>query len=210
MIKILIADDHPIYRKGLKQLLEDSFDSALLDEAGSSSEVLKKVCENDYHVLLLDIAMPGRTGLDIIKEVKAERPELSILMLSAYPEEQYAIRALKSGASGYLTKKSAADELIKAIKKVSKGGKYLTSTLAESLAFAIEEDTEKLPYENLSDRELQVMRMIAAGKAVREISDELKLAETTVRTYRLRILEKMKMKNDPEIIHYAVKHGLID
>lgn len=210
MIKILIADDHPIYRKGLKQLLEDSFDSALLDEADSSSEALKKINKNDYHVLLLDIAMPGRSGLDIIKEIRMLRPKLSILMLSAYPEEQYAIRALKSGASGYLTKKSAADELIEAIKKVSKGGKYLTSTLAESLAFAIEEDTENLPHENLSDREFQVMRMIAAGKAVKEVSDELKLAETTVRTYRVRILEKMKMKNDPEIIHYAVKHGLVD
>ncbi len=210
MIKILIADDHPIYRKGLKQLLEDSFDSALLDEAGSSSEVLKKINTNNYDVLLMDIAMPGRSGLDIIKEVKGERPELSILMLSAYPEEQYAIRALKSGASGYLTKKSAADELIEAIKKVSKGGKYLTSSLAERLAFAIEEDTDKLAHESLSDREYQVMRMIAAGKAVKEISDELKLAETTVRTYRARILEKMKMKNDPEIIHYAVRHGLVD
>ena len=210
MIKILIADDHPIYRKGLKQLLEDSFDSALLDEAGSSSETLKKINKNDYHVLLLDIAMPGRSGLDIIKEIRMLKPKLSILMLSAYPEEQYAIRALKSGASGYLTKKSAADELIEAIKKVSQGGKYLTSTLAESLAFAIEEDTKNLPHENLSDREFQVMCMIAAGKAVKEISDELKLAETTVRTYRTRIFEKMNMKKDSEVIHYAVKHGLVD
>lgn len=209
MIKILVADDHPIYRRGLKELLNDSFSSVHLDEAGSSSEVLKKISKNEYDVLLLDIAMPGRSGLDIIKEVKGKRPELSILMLSAYPEEQYAIRALKSGASGYLTK-SAADELIEAIKKVSQGGKYLTSTLAESLAFAIEEDSQKLPHEILSDREYQVMCMIAEGKTVRQISDELKLGETTVRTYRTRILEKMKMKKDSEVIHYAVKHGLID
>ncbi len=210
MIRILIADDHPIYRKGLKQLLDDSLDQVVLDEAGNSSEVLNKVHENDYDVLLLDIAMPGRSGLDIIKEVKSERPKLSILMLSAYPEEQYAIRALKSGASGYLTKKSAADELVEAIKKVSRGGKYLTSTLAERLAFAIEEDTEKLPHERLSDREYQVMCMIAGGKTIKEISDELLLGETTVRTYRIRSLEKMKLKNDPEFIHYAVKHGLLD
>lgn len=210
MIRILIADDHPIYRKGLKQLLDDSLDQVVLDEAENSSEVLNKIHENDYDVLLLDIAMPGRSGLDIIKEVKSERPKLSILMLSAYPEEQYAIRALKSGASGYLTKKSAADELIEAIKKVSRGGKYLTSTLAERLAFAIEEDTDKLPHERLSDREYQVMCMIAGGKAIKEISDELLLGETTVRTYRIRSLEKMKLKNDPEFIHYAVKHGLLD
>jgi len=210
MIKILIADDHPIYRRGLKELLYDSFDDVTIDEAANSNQALSYVNKNSYQIILLDIAMPGRSGLDIIKDIKKASSKLSVLMLSAYPEEQYAIRALKSGASAYLTKKSVPDELIKAIKKVLHGGKYLTSSLAEKLAFAIEENNERPLHEKLSNREYQIMCMIASGKTVKIIADELNLSENTVSTYRTRTLEKMNLKNNAELTYYAIKHELID
>lgn len=210
MMKILIADDHPIYRGGLKQFLCKSFEQVVVDEASNGSEALNKISKNDYDIVLLDIDMPGRSGLEIIKDVKKEKPKLSVLMLSAYSEEQYAIRSLKSGASGYLTKKSVPGELIKAIKKVTKGGKYLTLSIAERLASAIEENSEMSPHERLSNREYQVMCMIAHGSALKEISEELSLSESTVSTYRTRILEKMGLKNNSEIISYAIRNGLIE
>ncbi|MDH3973012.1 MAG: response regulator transcription factor [Deltaproteobacteria bacterium] len=210
MIKMLIADDHPIFRRGLKELLYDSFDDVTVDEASNSSQALSCINSSDYQIVLLDIAMPGRSGLDIIKDIKKASPKVPVLMLSAYPEDQYAIRALKSGASAYLTKKSIADELIEAIKKVLHGGKYLTSSLAERLAFAIEENNEIIPHEKLSNREYQIMCMIASGKTVKAIADELRLSENTVSTYRIRTLEKMNLKNNAELTYYAVKHGLIE
>ncbi len=210
MIKVLIADDHTILRQGLKQILAETSDIVVADEASSGQEVLDKVWENDYDVVLLDISMPGRSGLDILKQLKSERPDLHVLILSMHPEERYAVRALKMGASGYLTKASAPDELITAIRKVSLGGKYVNSSLAEALAFYLEIDTEKPPHETLSNREYQVMCMIASGETVTEIAEELLLSVKTISTYRARILEKMNMKNNAELTHYAVKQGLVD
>ena len=210
MMRVLIADDHPIFRRGLKELLKDSFDKISIDEAGDGNEVMNLIRKNDYDVVLLDIAMPKRSGLDVLKDIKKERPGLSVLMLSAYPEEQYAIRAMKSGASGYLTKKSVADELVSAVKKASQGGNYLTSSLAEKLAFAIRDDSQLPPHEKLSNREYEVMCKIASGKTVKEIAQELCLSGKTISTYRTHILEKMDMKNNAEITYYAIKKGLVD
>lgn len=210
MIRILIADDHAVVRKGLKQILSETPDMFVAAEASNGQEVLNKLSENNYDVVLLDISMPGRNGLDILRQLKSERPKLPVLMLSVYPEKQYAKRALKAGASGYLTKESAPAELIAAIRKVIQGRKYVTSTLAEMLAFDLENGVEKPSHEILSDREYQVMCMIASGKTIKEIANELSLAIPTITTYRNRILEKMRLKNNAEIIYYAVKQGLVD
>jgi len=210
MIRILVADDHAIVREGLKKILAQTSDMVVTDEASNGQEVLDKVWENDYNVVLLDISMPGRNGLDILKQIRSERPELAVLVLSMHPEEQYAVRVLRAGASGYLTKASASDELIAAIRKVSLGRKYVTSSLAEKLAFDLEMDAEKLLHETLSDREYQVMCMIARGKTVREIAQELSLSGKTISTYRSRILEKMKMKNNAQLTHYAIQNRLVE
>ena len=210
MIKILIADDHPIVRQGLKQILHEAPNMVVADEASNGQEVLEKVWKNNYDVVLLDISMPGISGLDILKQLKSHKPELSVLVLTVHPEEQYAVRVLRAGASGYLTKESAPDELIKAIRKVSLGRKYVSSSLAEKLAFDLEIDSEKPLHETLSDREYEVMCMIASGKTVKEIAEELFLSIKTISTYRSRILEKMKMKSNAELIHYAIKNRLVD
>lgn len=210
MIKILIADDHRIVREGLKQILAETPDMIVADEANNAQEVLRKVWDNDYDVLLLDISMPGRSGLDILKQLKSDRPKLSVLVLSMYSEEQYALRALRAGASGYMTKESAPDELIEAIRKVSTGRKYISPTVAEKLAFSLESGDERPPQETLSDREFQVMCMIASGKTIKAISEELSLSVKTVSTYRARILEKMRMKNNAELTHYAIQNKLVD
>jgi two-component system invasion response regulator UvrY len=210
MIKILIADDHPVVRKGLKEIIEEASDMTVGGEASNGSEVLKQVRKNDYDVVLLDISMPGRSGLEILKELKSEKPGLSILILSIHPEEQYAVRVLKAGASGYLTKESAPSELLAAIRKASLGGKYISSTLAERLAFDLEIDAEKPLHETLSDREYEVMCMIASGKTISKIAEELFLSVKTISTYRSRILEKMKMKSSAELTHYALKHRLVE
>lgn len=210
MIKILIADDHAIVREGLKQIISGTPDMAVVAEASNGEDVLEKVSANKYDVILLDISMPGRSGLDILRQLKIEKPKLPIMMLSVHPEEQYAVRALRAGASGYLTKESAPDELIAAIRKISQGRKYVSSSLAEKLAVELGIDVKKPRHEVLSDREFQVMCMFASGKTVKEIATELSISIPTIRTYRIRILEKMKMKNIAEIIHYAVKQGLVD
>ncbi len=210
MIRILIGDDHAIVREGLKQILAETSDMAVAGEAANGQEVLEQVSKNDWDLLLLDIAMPGRGGMDILKQLRSERPELPVLMLSMYPEEQYAVRALKAGASGYLTKESAPEELIAAIRKVSQGGKYVSSSLAEKLAVYLETDHEKPVHELLSDREYQVMLMIASGKTVKQIADELSLSVKTISTYRSRTLRKMGMKNNAELTYYAIKHALVD
>jgi DNA-binding NarL/FixJ family response regulator len=210
MIKILVGDDHAIVREGLKQIVAETSDMVVAGVAANGQQVLDQVKENDWDLVLLDIAMPGRGGLDILKQLRSERPGLPVLMLSIYPEEQYAVRALKAGASGYLTKESAPEELIAAIRKVSQGKKYVSSSLAEKLAVYLETDTEKKVHEMLSDREYQVMLMIASGKTVKIIADELSLSVKTISTYRARTLEKMGMKNNAELTYYAVKQGLVD
>ena len=209
MLKILIADDHAIVRQGLKQIVTETADMIVAGEASNGQELLNKIRENDYDVVVLDITMPGRDGIDVLKQLRSERPELPILMLSIHPEEQYALRALKAGASGYLTKESAPDELVVAIRKVSRGGKYISSSLAEKLAFELESGREQAPHETLSDREYHVMCLIASGKTVTEIAQELSLSEKTISTYRSRILEKMKMKNNAELTYYAIKNQLV-
>jgi two-component system invasion response regulator UvrY len=210
MIKILIADDHAIVREGLKQIVAETADMEIADEARSGHEVLDKVGNNDYDVVVLDISMPGRDGVDILKQLKAQRPRLPVLVLSIHPEEQYAVRVIRAGAAGYLTKESAPDELIAAIRRVSAGRKYVSPALAEKLVLELQSDTEKPSHETLSDREYQVLCLIAAGKRVKEIAEELCLSVKTVSTYRARILEKMKMKNSAELMHYAIKQGLVD
>ncbi len=209
MLKILIADDHAIVRQGLKQIVTETPDMVVAGEASNGQELLNKINENDYDVVVLDITMPGRDGMDVLKQLRSERPELPILMLSIHPEEQYALRALRAGASGYLTKESAPDELVVAIRKVSRGGKYISSSLAEKLAFELEAGHEQAPHEALSDREYHVMCLIASGKTVMEIAQELSLSEKTISTYRSRILEKMNMKNNAELTYYAIKNQLV-
>jgi len=210
MIKILIADDHAIVREGLKQILSESPDLVVVAEASSGQEVLEKISKKDLDLVVLDIAMPGRGGLDILKEIKTQTPRLPVLMLSMYPEEQYAIRVLKSGASGYLTKESAPTELVMAIRQISQGKKYISPSLAEKLAIDLELSPDKLPHEILSDREYQVMCMIASGKTLKEIADGLSLSIKTISTYRSRILEKMNMRTNAEVTHYAIKNNLVD
>ena len=209
MIKILIADDHTIVREGLKQIVSNAPGLLVTGEAASGKETLDRARKDDFDVILLDIAMPEKDGLAILKQLKQEKQDVPVLMLSMYPEEQYAVRSLKMGAAGYLTKITAADELIKAIKKVSTGKKYISNTLAEKLAHYLDTDMEKLPHESLSDREFQVMRLIASGKTVKKIADELSLSVNTISTYRVRVLKKMKMMTNSELTHYAIKHQLV-
>ena len=209
MINILIADDHAIVREGLKQIASETTDIAVNGEAISGHQVLKLIKTNDYDVVLLDIAMPGRGGIETLKQIKLEKPTLPVLVLSMYPEEQYAVRALRAGASGYLTKESAPEELVAAIRKVALGGKYISSSLAERLAIGMEKETEKTLHEMLSDREYQVVLMIASGKTVKEIADELSLSVKTISTNRSRALRKMGMKNNAELTYYVIKEGLI-
>jgi len=209
MLRALIADDHAIVRRGLKEILAEEFDVAGFGEASTASQVLELIHKQNWDILVLDITMPGRSGLDVLKEVKHEHPQLPVLVLSIHPEDQFAIRTLKAGAAGYMTKENAPDELIKAIRKVLSGGKYVSPSLAEKLAAELATDGEKPPHEILSDREYQVMQMIASGKTVRVIAHELSLSVKTVSTYRARILEKMKMKNNAELIHYVLSNHLV-
>lgn len=208
-IRILIADDHPIVRAGFKQVLSETPDMEVTDEAGNGQEVMAAIRKKDHDVVLLDISMPGRSGLEVLKDLREEKPKLPVLILSMYPEEQYAIRALRAGASGYLTKASAPNELIAAIRKVAEGGKYISATLGERLTDFLGTDITRPPHELLSDREYQVMLMIASGKTVSAIGDELCLSVKTISTYRRNILEKMKLKNNAEITVYAVQNNLV-
>jgi len=210
MIRIIIADDHPIVREGLKQILAGAHDMEVVAEADSGYDLLDKLPKFLPDTILLDIKMPGLGGLDVLKQIKALKPELPVLILSMHPEEQYAIRVLKAGASGYLTKNSAPEKLIDAIRKVNQGGKYISASLAERLAFDLDSDSHKSSHEFLSDREYQVLCMIAQGKTVSEIAETLKLSVKTISTYRARILEKMKMKNNAEMTYYAIQNGLVE
>jgi len=210
MIRIIIADDHAIVREGMKQILSETTDIVVADEAINGQEVLKKVWKNNYDVAVLDITMPHGGGLEILKQIKKGRPKLPVLILSMHPEDQYAVRALKAGAAGYLTKQSIPEELIRAIRKIFQGGKYISPTLAERLASELSSKSDKPPHKTLSDREYQVMLRIASGKTVSEIAGELSLSVKTISTYRSRILDKMKMKTNSELMHYAIKNKLVD
>jgi two-component system, NarL family, invasion response regulator UvrY len=209
MIRILVADDHTVVRQGIKQILAGQEGMVVEDEAENGQEVLCKMTKKNYDLILLDISMPGRSGLEIMEEIKTMQPKLPVLILSMHPEEQYAVRMLRAGAAGYLTKASAPQELISAIQKVSKGGKYVTASLAEKLAFELDARTEKPCHERLSDREYQVMLMLASGQSVSEVAEELCLSAKTITTYRTRILEKMGMKKNAELTLYAVRNNLI-
>ena len=210
MIKVLITDDHPVVRQGIRQILSEYSDIEVVDEAGQGSELLDQVMNNDYDVVLLDISMPGKSGLELLKDLKVLRPELAVLILSVHPEAQYAIRALKSGASGYLPKSTLPDELIKAIRKVAVGKKYITPSLAEIIATDFDQTDEKPVYQNLSDREFEVLCQLASGKSLKEIGEELSLSAKTISTYRERILDKLGLKSTAEIIRFAIQEGLVD
>ena len=210
MIHALIADDHTIVREGLKQILSETTDITVADVASTGQEVIEKVRANSYDVVLLDISMPGKTGLEVLKQIKTEHPDVPVLILTMYPEAQYAIRALKAGASGYLIKESTPDELVKAVRTVSEGRRYVSTSLAERLAFDLAGNAGRLPHELLSDREYQVMCRIASGKTVTEIAEELSLSVKTISTYRSRLLEKLSLKNNAELTHYAIQNQLIN
>jgi len=209
MLKIIIADDHGIFREGLKQVIAGTANMSVTDEAADGTELLAKLRTNDYDLVILDISLPGRSGLEILAETKSMRPKLPVLILSMHPEEQYAMRALKSGASGYLTKGSSAQELIEALQKIALGKKYVSASMAELLASRIGSDSDGPLHERLSDREFQVMRMIAAGATPRKIAEELLVGIKTVNTYRVRVLQKMEMKCNADLTRYAVQHKLM-
>lgn len=210
MLSILIADDHPVFRRGLKQIIAESPDMVVAGEAADGREALRKAVTGDYDALLLDITLPFINGVDVLCRLQNERPALPVLVLSMHPEEQYAVRALRAGASGYLTKESAPEELLAAIRKVSTGGKYVTASLAEHLACIVQSDGEALPHETLSNREYQVMCLIASGKTVSEVAKELSLSVKTITTYRARILEKLHLKNNAELMRYATMNELVE
>src|SRR4029077_4625437 len=209
-MKVLIADDHAVFRRGLRETLAEFFFKITFGEAKTAQETVELVHRHDWDVVILDISMPGKSGLDILDDVKRLRPKLPILLLSMHPEEQFARRALKSGAAGYLTKESVTEELKEAVRKVVAGGRYVSSTLAEKLAVDLGEGADAPLHERLSDREFQVLRMIASGKTVKDIGEELSLSVKTVSTYRARILEKSGMKTNAELIRYALQSQLVD
>lgn len=209
MIRIIIADDHAVVRTGLKQIIESDPNLRVTGEASNGFELIEKIQEGNYDVVLLDISMPGKDGLETLKDVKRIKPRLPVLIFTVYPEDQYAVRLLKAGAAGYLNKECEPEELIEAIHRVAMGRKYVSENLAEILAQKIEETSSVPLHESLSDREFQVLCMIASGRTIKQIAEELQLSSNTISTYRIRILEKMKMKNNAELTHYAIKNGLV-
>jgi DNA-binding NarL/FixJ family response regulator len=208
-MRILIADDHAVVRQGIKQILADDFKKATFGEARTAQEALTKIWKEKWDVVILDITMPGRSGLEVLKELKNLRPKLPVLVLSMHPEDQFAVRVLKAGASGYMTKESAPEELVGAIKKVLAGGRHVSAALAEIMAAYITIDDKRPAHELLSNREFQVLRLIASGKTVSQIAKEISLSVRTVSTYRTRILEKMGLKSNAELTHYAFQHQLV-
>ena len=209
MIKILIADDHSVVRRGIKQILSEESDIEVLGEASSTDEVIEQLDEQDWDILVLDITMPGKSGLECLLEVRQKKPEMKVLILSMHPEEEIAITALKTGASGYLNKDSVPEELIKAIRKIHEGGRYISSTLAESILYSMDRGSSLEPHETLSEREFQVFCQLSSGKTLTEIAEELSLSIKTISTYRSRILEKMNLKTNVDLTHYAIKHKLV-
>lgn len=209
-IKVLVVDDHAIVREGWKQIFGDTSDIVVAGEAGDYAEALRRITKGNWDVIVIDISMPGRSGLDLLEDIKSRRPKLPILVLSIHSEEQYGLRVLRAGASGFMNKATAPDELVNAVRKVHSGGKYVSPSLAERLACFLEVNAVKPPHETLSDREYQVMCMLASGKMAKEIAEELSLSAKTISTFRARILQKMGMTKNTELIRYALKHGLIE
>ncbi len=209
-LRILIADDHAIVRKGLKQVLIDEFGAIEFGEASNGQDALVHVQKSQWDIALLDVTMPGPSGLDVLKQLKELRPATRVLVLSMHPEDQYAVRVLRAGAAGYLTKNTASDLVAEAVKKVLAGGTYVSSSLAETLAGRLKEAPTRAPHEKLSDREFQILRLIATGKSVKEIAYDLSLSVKTVSTYRTRLLQKLKLTTTAELIRYALREGLIE
>jgi DNA-binding NarL/FixJ family response regulator len=209
-LRILIVDDHAVVRQGLKHILVEEWAGAVFGEAQNVSELLPLFRKATWDVVLLDINMPGRSGLDVLRDLRQEKPQIPVLVLSGHPEDQYAVRVLRSGASGYLPKETAPDDLIKAIRKVLEGGKYVSASLAEQLAFGLGGDNQKVPHETLSDREYQVMCLLASGRTSTQIAEELMLSVKTISTFRTRVLAKMNMKTNAELTHYAIQNSLVE
>jgi two-component system, NarL family, invasion response regulator UvrY len=209
MIRVLIVDDHAIVRRGLRELVSDEFRGAAFGEASDARQALEQLRKKAWDLALIDINLPGKNGLDLLKELKAQWPKLPVLVLSGYPEDQFAVRVLKAGAGGYMTKESAPEELAKAIRKILGGGRYVSPALAEKLALGLRKDLTRTPHETLSDREYEVMSRIALGKTVTEIAEELSLSAKTISTYRARVLEKLDVRNSAEIVQYAIRNGLV-
>lgn len=209
MIRILIADDHTIVRRGLRQILLEGFPTASIEEVEDAESLVKKIIQSEWDVVISDLSMPGRSGLEALQQIKQLQPKLPVLILSIHPEEQYALRVLKAGASGYLSKDMAPDELVNAVHRVMLGKKYITASIAEKLASVLDQDSDKPAHEYLSDREFSVLKMLAAGKSVSEIAESLFLSVTTVSTYRARIMAKMNMKNNADLTLYAIENKLL-
>ena len=209
-IKILMVDDHAMVRDGLKRILADAPETRVAGETGSGTEAIKLACSGDWDLVLLDVSLPDTNGLEVLKAIKEHTPELPVLILSMHPEDQYALRMLKAGAAGYLTKDGASAQLVAAIRKVAAGGKYVSPAVAEKLAWEVERRKKPATHEDLSNREFEILRFIASGKTVSQIAEKLHLSVKTVSTYRTRLLEKMNMKSNAELTHYAVKSGLVD
>jgi DNA-binding NarL/FixJ family response regulator len=209
MIKVLIADDHPVVRRGLRQILAETDDIHVGGEAGSAEDVVRAVRDERWDVVVLDISLPGKTGIELIGDVRRERPETRVLILTVHPAEQYAVRAIKGGASGFLNKESAPEKLTTAIRKIAGGGRYISAELAETLASVLAGESNGPPHERLSDREFEIMKLLASGKTVSEVAQGLCLSVKTVSTHRTRLLRKMNMKTNAELTSYAVRQGLV-
>jgi two-component system, NarL family, invasion response regulator UvrY len=209
-MKVLIADDHAVFREGLKRILNEAADVSEVGEAANAQQLMKSISDIRWDVILLDINMPGKSGLEVLKEIKQTNPRLAVLILSMYPEKQFAVRVIKAGAAGYITKAAAGSEVLQAIRKVYRDGKYISDSVAEHLAMAVELPVDRPLHESLSDREFEVLRMIGSGKTVSEIAEELSLSVKTISTYRTHILEKMNLKNNADIMQYVITHGLAD
>jgi len=209
MLKILLADDHAVVRRGVKQILIEAFPQAVFGEAQNAQDVLKLISSERWDIVILDINMPGGNGLEALKQIKHDHSQLPVLILTMFPEDQYAVRTIRAGAAGYLNKESAPEELVQAIHKILRGGKYISAAVADELVlYALDDDDQPL-HKHLSDREYQVLYLIASGKEVKEISSELALSAKTVSTYRARLLEKMNMKTNAELTYYAIQNGLV-
>lgn len=210
MIRIVIADDHAVVRRGLKEILADENDMEIGAEASTAQELLDLIRKQPWDAVVLDISLPGRSGLEVLAELKQERPTLPVLVHTMHPEDQFALRSLRAGAAGYLTKDSAPKELVKALRKIVAGGKYVGASLAETLASSMDASAMEAPHQALSDREFEVFRLLASGKTVSQIAEGLSLSVKTISTYRSRILEKMKMKNNAELMRYALHHKVVE
>jgi len=210
MIRVLLADDHTLFREGVRRLLDPDSEIEVVAEAARGVEAIERSVEMKPHVVLLDVSMPGRGGLETLRDLKDRQPGIRVLMLTVHPESRFAIRCIKAGADGYMTKDAAPEELVRAIRRLASGRKYITPELAEQLAMTLGQDFEGQPHELLSDREFQVMRMIASGMTVSEVANELTLSVKTISTYRARILDKMGLRNNAEIMHYAIPRGLAE